>query len=418
MPGASSAIDNFFNGGASNTAATNYISTNTAFNIGNVDIGDFVNFFQKHSAEHYIMLAVIIVVTLMLQRLIVWLLRHPLKKFAQDNHSDYVLAFIEAIDRPAGLGILLIGGFIIVKLGGFPEATAGFFFGVIKVAGGVTIAYTIFRLSRVMDMFLQNAAKRSDNKLDNAMVDMISKSSKIAIVSVSVIFIAQNLGFNMSGIIAGLGIGGLAVALAAQDTLANIFGSFIVLLDKPFVVGQRIKVMDNDGVILKIGLRSTRMETLDGTIVALPNKELVNATIENVTRRDAIKFTEQIGVEYSTDVHKLDRAIEIIREILSTTEHLDSEFHVNFMNFGDFSLNIRFFYWVQPPDYWLAQDVRGEINFRIKQQFDEEQISFAFPTQTIHAFTETKKARQPLPKRRRPAKRITRKPSRRLGAGF
>lgn len=335
---------------------------------------------------HYFTLAAIIIVTIVLHRVVKYFLTGPLARIVRSTKTPYDDEILKAITEPMGMLIILLGFYMATKLLPFPQNAENLLLGIAKVCWHINIAYFLYRFVSILALFLKNLAHRADNNLDEGVAVMIGRALKISVITISFIFIAQNLGFNMSGLLAGLGIGGLAVALAAQDTFANFFGSFVILLTKPFLVGERILVMGFDGVVEHIGLRSTRIRTLSGTVVTLPNKEVVAVGIENINERPSIKFLEEIGIEYSTSTEKIRKAVSIIKEILDNTENLTEEKFVHFNKFGDFSLTIRYFFWVTPADYWMAQDIQQEIKLKIKERFDEEGIAFAFPTQTLHAF--------------------------------
>jgi len=174
------------------------------------------------------------------------------------------------------------------------------------------------------------------------------------------------------------------VALAAQDTLKNFFGSIMIMLDKPFTIGQRIIVEGHDGVIEQIGFRSTRVRTLTGHLVTVPNDKMATSSVENIGQRPSIRRLTNITITYDTPPEKVEKAVSIIREILDNHEGMDPEFppRVYFNEFNDTSLNILMVYWYFPPDYWAYLDFSERINLEIMNQFEKEGIEFAFPTTT------------------------------------
>jgi len=179
---------------------------------------------------------------------------------------------------------------------------------------------------------------------------------------------------------------GLALAFAAQDTIANFFGTVMVLIDRPFRVGERVIIDGADGPVESIGFRSTRIRTLDGHLVTLPNKAVADAKIENVGRRPSIKRTTTLGLTYDTPVAKVRKAVEILREILSHHRCSDPALppRVYFTEFADCSLNIQFIAWFKSADYWDYLAWCEEVNFEIMQRFEAEGIEFAFPTSTTY----------------------------------
>ena len=218
----------------------------------------------------------------------------------------------------------------------------------------------------------------------------------------------QRLGFSLATVLAGASVTGLAVALAAQDTLRNIFGSIMILLDKPFVVGQRVVVKGHDGKIEEIGMRSTRMRTMSGHLVSIPNDDLAKMDIENIGSRDYIRRKFNVTITYDTPPDKITRAVEIIKEILSVPESVlkktesekneeETKPHPNtainkqlflprvfFNDFNADSLNIVVYYWYCPPDRWEYLAHAEMINMQLIKRFADEGIEFAFPTQTLY----------------------------------
>lgn len=210
----------------------------------------------------------------------------------------------------------------------------------------------------------------------------------------------QQIGFSLATVVAGAGVTGLAVALAAQSTLRNIFGSLMLLLDKPFRVGDRVKIGSVDGSVEEIGLRSTKIRLLTGHVTSIPNDKLADAEIENVARRPYIRRVSNITITYDTPQEKIPQAVDIIRDILSVPEDYvpyEGNIHQNdpinrpnfpprvfFTEFNPDSLNILMIYWYHPPAYWDFLEFSQQVNEEIMRRFNEAGIEFAFPTQTIH----------------------------------
>ncbi len=253
----------------------------------------------------------------------------------------------------------------------------------------VAIAYMFYRLVDVVEYYLLRWSSKTETKLDDMLVPMIRKALRVTITVLAALFITQNvLGQNISTILAGLGVGGLAVAFAARETIANFFGSIMIFSDRPFQIGDLVKVLDYYGSVEEVGLRSTRIRTLDGHIITIPNAEVANAPIENVTARPFIRKNMSITITYDTHVDQIEKASGIIRNVLENIPETSSdEEHaprVYFDNFNDWSLNLLVYYWVKPAHWWTFLEVSQKANLEIKRRFDEEGIEFAFPTQTLY----------------------------------
>ena len=248
----------------------------------------------------------------------------------------------------------------------------------------ITITYAVMKLVDVlMSYWHMRAAADSDREFREQIFPIIRKTLKAFVVVVATLVTLANIGVNITAAIASLSIGGLAVGLAAQDTLANLFGAVAILLDKPFRIGDRITLDNVDGLVETIGLRSTKIRNLDGHLVTIPNKTMGNATLTNITSRPNIKTVMNLGITYDLPNAKVKRAIAILEEIFRAHPKT-SDLIVSFNKFADSALNIQVIHW------WNSTDVKEhlagmqEINLAIKQRFDEEGISFAFPSQTVY----------------------------------
>lgn len=257
----------------------------------------------------------------------------------------------------------------------------------INVLGAIVVVVFAYRLLDVLEYELTKFAKREDTKLDLNFVKLIRVIAHVLVVLFGGVYILQAItGKPLNALLAGLGIGGLAVALAAQDTLKNFFGSIMIMLDKPFLVGDRVVVDGVDGPVEDIGFRSTRIRTLTGHLVVVPNEKMASINIENIGRRPSIRRLTNITITYDTPPEKVERALTIIREVLNNHEGMDPEFspRVYFNEFNDASLNIVMIYWYFPPNYWDFLAFSERVNLQIMRAFEAEGIEFAFPTTTTY----------------------------------
>ena len=257
----------------------------------------------------------------------------------------------------------------------------------IGVLNTLAIVVFLYRLIGLLVYELDRFAQRDDNMLDSTFVQMIRVITRAVVIAIGAIYLLRALsGKPLSALLAGLGIGGIAIALAAQDTLKNFFGSIMIMLDKPFSVGQRVLVENYDGVVEDIGFRSTRVRTLTGHLVTVPNEKMATNAIENVGRRPHIRRLTNIAITYDTPPDKVERALEIIREILNNHEGMHPDFppRVYFNEFNDTSLNIMMIYWYHPADYWAYVEFTEKVNLKIMRAFEKEGIEFAFPTTTTY----------------------------------
>ncbi len=265
------------------------------------------------------------------------------------------------------------------------------------------IAWAIFCLIRAL---AETAIAMPQINPESVDASLLRLSSRIigTLLAMWVIIVGLNqLGISIWPLIAGLGVGGLAVALAFRPTMENIIGSFMIFADQPYKVGQRVKVLGADGTVESIGLRSTKIRLLSGHLTTIPNEKMASVEIENIGQRPFIRRVFDITITYDTNPEKINRAVEIVREILSVPEdevvsegeatrpHPNTPINkpeflprVYFNNLNPDSLNILVIYWYSPPQYWDFLEHANWVNVQIMERFAAEGIDFAFPTQTLH----------------------------------
>ncbi len=275
-----------------------------------------------------------------------------------------------------GLGFLILNTVV-------QEAVETFW----SVLFATAVGYAVWCLADVINEWLSGLAARTTSKLDDMLAPMIRTSLRVTIVILVLVQVATIVSNKpMTSVIAGLGVGGLAIGLAAQDMIKNFFGSIMIFSDRPFELGDRIQVEDFDGVVETVGFRSTRLRTLDGHLVTMPNGELANMSIRNVAKRPNIRRILNLGVTYDTSAEKLQQAIEIVEDVLRDHEGQDPELpaRVFFNEFNDSSLNLFVIYWYHPADWWAYCAFSQQVNLEIYQRFNKANIEFAFPSQTIY----------------------------------
>lgn len=256
-----------------------------------------------------------------------------------------------------------------------------------KVLFTLAIGIWIYYLVEVPSAWIKSMSDKNDNSTGEMLIPLVKNILRVLIIALVFASLYQTISQkSITPFLASLGILGAAVALAAQDTFKNFFGSFVVISDRPFEVGERIVVNGFDGVVKSTGVRSTRLKTLDDHLVTIPNGVLANATIQNISKRASIKRSFTISITYDTKPEKIEEAIEIVKNILNDHEGMNPEFspRVYFNNFGTSSLDIMVLYWYFPADYWAYMDFSEKVNFEILKQFNAAEIEFAFPTQNVN----------------------------------
>jgi small-conductance mechanosensitive channel len=256
-------------------------------------------------------------------------------------------------------------------------------------AGIIIIIGVIYYAVRVAQEFVDIGAKRIIKKkmeadeTDTQIVEVLSTVVKFLLWIVAILMLLSNLGFNINSLIAGLGIGGLAVALALQNVLSDLFSAVSIYFDKPFKVGEFIIIGDHMGIVKKIGVKTTRIQTLQGEELIVSNNELTSIRVQNFGRMERRRIVFSVGVTYDTPHAKLEKIPNIIKEVIEKHKITEVD-RIHFKEFGDSSLNYEIVYYVNAPEYPTYMDTQQAINLDIVEAFEKDKIEIAFPTRTVY----------------------------------
>jgi MscS family membrane protein len=337
----------------------------------------------------YLFSLIYIFLAFYISRLLDFLTGIWLKKWAdrtETKFDDLVLGLLHGPIRILAFIIFLRIG---LEMFHWPDFVHNAFTKVFKVIVAVSLTYMALKfVDLAMRYWKQRTKADGDRAFDEQLFPVIRKSLKLFVVIVAVLVTLDNIGVNITAAIASLSIGGLAVGLAAQDTLANLFGAVAVFMDKPFRVGDTIQLDGIAGTVESIGLRSTRVRNPDGHVVTVPNKTMGNAAITNVTRRPGIKTETSLGVTCDTSLEKLKQALKILEDTYRA-HPMTSDVVVSFNKFTDSSLNILVVHWWKGTEQKAYLAGMQELNLAIKERFDAQQIHFAHPTRTLHVKQES-----------------------------
>lgn len=244
----------------------------------------------------------------------------------------------------------------------------------------------IFRVIAIFSQYFRSRLDPASCQLNTLLIDLLQGAAKITVWVMAIIFIAQNLfNLNVTALVTGAGVAGLAVAFAAQNTIANLFGAISIITDKTFKVGDRITMNGVDGMVEAVGFRSTRVRALDGTIWNVPNRIAADGTIQNISCRPNIKYAFTLGLVYNTTPAQMRQALQILGEILDQRPEFDHENlppRYFFTDYQAFSLDISVTLWFQTQDFIEFQQKKQAINLEILERFNAAGLEFAFPTST------------------------------------
>jgi MscS family membrane protein len=320
-----------------------------------------------------IILAVGIVCQLLFTKIIARLFFKILQKYSTETHFE---DFVPLVRKPLSIFILLVTFYIAFNVLSFPTAwhlAAPHQFGlryvlnkVFQLSIVVVLTWMLLRLVDYFGLVLMRRAHASESKFDDQIIPFFKESIKVIVLILAVFFVLGALfHINIASLVAGLGIGGLAVALAAKETLENLIGSFTIFLDKPFHVGDIVQFGTTTGTVERIGFRSTKLRTFEKTILVVPNKKIVDAELDNLSQRTERRVKQMLQLQQPKDINVLKAALAEIEHYVATHEQTTHEQKIRLDNFSAGSINILLYYFVRPVDWDLYIDIKSDINFTI-----------------------------------------------------
>lgn len=328
----------------------------------------------------------IVLLTLFLRGLLTKTLFASLKRLAARTRWEHDDRFLEALEKPTSSFILILGIYLAIVVLPLDEEWMEVVDTLFRGISIFIVFWGLFRLADVLVDVMASVSSASGNDSFRGFGNLVKKSLRVFIIIVGVVMVIDNLGYNIGGILATLGIGGAAFAFAAKDTIANLYGSIALALDRPFRVGDWIQVGSVvDGDVEEIGLRSTKVRTWPKTVISIPNAVLANEMINNWSRMPKRRIKQVVGVTYETSPDTMAAIVEGIREVLRTDEGVNQDFIlVNWTDFGSSSLDILVYYFTTTTKWLEHMDIRQRINVKIAKVVDAHGSSVAFPTRTLY----------------------------------
>ena len=334
----------------------------------------------NNTVQDWMITLSIIIAALILLRLFQFVVIRKFKKFSANTSTsidDFVIATLQASVMPL-LYILAINfGLKYITI----TARAA---NIIHVALLLAVTFFVLRIitSTIGYLFKQALTRKEKTELREKQAKGILLIIQIVVWALGILFLIDNLGFDITTLVAGLGIGGIAIALAAQTVLGDLFSYLVIFFDKPFEIGDFIIVEDKMGTVEYIGIKTTRLRTLGGEQLVCSNTDLTNSRVHNYKRMEERRAVFTFGVVYNTPAAKLKIIPALVRKII---EDLDSTRfdRAHFKSFGESSLDFEVVYYILSADFNVYMDKQQSINLRIFELFEKEQIEFAFPTQTV-----------------------------------
>lgn len=325
-----------------------------------------------NSGKDYLIVLAVFVGALFALKIFREVVLHRLKKAAEKTKTDLDDVLIETVHSIRPPFYLIVAVYVALRFLTLPNLA-------VEIIDGLFILALVFQAVRALQIFIDFWTKKVAG---GAAVKNISVLIKIALWLLAFLIILSNWGFNVTSLIAGLGIGGIAIAFALQNILSDIFSSFSILIDKPFQVGDFIIAGKEKGTVEKIGIKTTRLRSMDGEELIIPNRDLTDARLHNYKRVERRRGSFVFGVTYDTPTEKLKKIPDWVKEIINSCELAEAD-RVHFKNYGDFSLNFEAVFYVNTADYVVFLDAQQKIFLNLKEKFEEEGIEFAYPTQTL-----------------------------------
>jgi len=340
------------------------------------------NFWNNPIKNYFIALMVFFSVIICL-KIFKKLLIKKIRKITDHKQIDFLILLVKVINFINLPFYILFSLYISFQFLNLPVVTNKFVLSALII---LTSYYFIKAGQEIIDYGVKKIIKiqkaREEEEFDPSVIYVMGKASKVLLWILVIITVLQILGYNITALVAGLGIGGVAIAFALQGILSDIFASFSIYFDRPFKIGDYIVVGDDSGTVKNIGIKSTRIQTLQGEELVISNKQLTEARIHNYKKMEKRRNAFTLAVVYGTSTEKLKKIPLIIKKIIEKFELVELD-RVHFKKFGDFSLNFEIVYYLNSPDYKQHMDIQQEINLDIKEEFEKEKIEFAFPTQKI-----------------------------------
>ncbi|MGI6588277.1 MAG: mechanosensitive ion channel family protein [Peptococcia bacterium] len=345
----------------------------------------------------YVLLAIIIFLFFwFLRKVLTRIILNLILKIFPKTHCDFIKRILLSFKKPLQFFFVFLG--LYLALCCFPlqleqRIIITKLFRSILI---ILITWGLYNLSDVNSVLFKKIQEKANIEVDKVLAPFLSKCLKVILVLIAFTIIAQEWNYDINGLIAGLGLGGLAFALAAKDSLANIFGGMVIILDKPFSIGDTIETPSVEGTVEEMGFRSTKIKTFAQASVTVPNSTLANEAITNWSKRGKRRIDFELRVAYNTPKEKLEKCITRIKEMLQQHSDIHQEtIFVGFDCFDENSINIYLYFFTITTVWGEYMQVKEDVNFKILQILEEEGVSIAFPSRDL--YFQTPLIQNPLP---------------------
>jgi MscS family membrane protein len=342
----------------------------------------------------------IVLIAFIAKKVFAFFFTRAILPLAQKTNKELDDRLLNCIKKPAEFLVFLIGLFAaveVLQLPVEPYDLAKLAAAILKALVILDIAWFCFNLVDLIDHYINKWASRTESALDDHLAPLVRKSLRIFIVVMAALMAIQTFGYPVTGVLASLGIGGLAFALAAKDTVSNIFGSLMIIFDRPFHIGDWVKAGDMEGTVEEIGFRSTKIRTFAKTLISVPNNVIANMALDNFSRMPKRRIKMTVGVTYDATTTQMREAVKQIRELLKTHPAIDQDFFlVNFTDFGASSLDIMVYCFTTTTVWGDYLDAREDVCLKIMETLEGLGLDIAFPSTTVYLRKDEQEAAKAL----------------------
>ncbi|HEY6729252.1 MAG TPA: mechanosensitive ion channel family protein [Polyangiaceae bacterium] len=330
-------------------------------------------------------LSLVLVVGLVVRKIIEYIVKARIRNLVENLGQRWAIRLVDVFASPGATVVMALLLRIAHPHLALPAAVSAAVEVAVRIMVTFSMVWAIYRLVDVFAERMAEKAERTQSKLDDQLVPLVRKALKIVTVVAGTLFVLQNLSVNVGSLLAGLGIGGVAIALAAKDTVANFFGSIMIFVDKPFQIGDWVGISGVEGIVEEVGFRSTRIRTFYNSLVTVPNAKFTEASIDNYGQRHYRRTYVTLNVTYDTTPSQMQAFVEGIRAIIASNEFTRKDYYeVHMSGFGASSLDVMVYFFFKVPSWSEELRQRHNVFLEIMRLARDLSISFAFPTQTLH----------------------------------
>lgn len=318
-------------------------------------------------------------------------------KLARKTPTEFLTQICLSFERPLGWAFIIVGLYLAMDYFPFMEQQNALFIKFLRSMIIVLITWGLFNLSSPSTGILISVNAKMNNKIDLILLPFISRTIRVIIIAISISIIGQEFNYDVNGLVAGLGLGGLAFALAAKEAVGNLIGGVVIVTEKPFSIGDWIKTPSVEGIVEDINFRSTKVRTFSQALVTVPNATLANEAITNWSRMGKRKIDFHLGLNYKTTKEELERVVRRIEQLLRTHEEIHPDtIMVAFDHYNESSLDVLIYFFTNSTVWAEHVKIKHEINLEIMAILEEEAVEIAFPSRTLYVTPQTNEVFQTM----------------------